>query len=823
MRTIIAEKAIHEIDDILRLLFLELVFKADVPSAIKAQDITDTLARTIKAKFKVRSNAAINKGVSIIESHSRGRISDKEWTSVIQAFDLEIQSGFSEDVAPYIRKAIGLSYASGQLSAAAPETKASFNLTDVRTQEFIAANNAYWIGEHYNDTLRGAVSNVVFQGLDRGMGRKEMAGFMRDTLGSQFEKSDAYWTVMASAAVQTSRNMGKISTFEIAEIYSVEFFNPNDERTSEICKYLDGTVWETKLIVGIRNKYIAATNPEQVKDAIPWISADDMKSIGGGDTSPANPEKLAEKGIAVPPLHGDCRSSLVASQISSEERLIEEIAVPGEQAPTANKESASPKVKKEVIENKRGETVPLDLDKRDINHTNYLVLHKDQFLHSESNMDLKSIIAPKNVNVSEDDIKRIKKDGIPPIIVERKGEGYVIVDGRSRYAAAQEAGFEKIPVVERGFLGKVDIPKDATPEKRWLLLRENRERWQVSSKYAFGVSDPNGVAAGDELDKYYIAALQHKTRKDAPLSPSTQRIVDQWPAYRKAYNDEEIAWAKYVAAQPGAERQARIKREVIKSLIRNEPGSIQRDPESIAAQYDGIPARLLYRFKNGQHHIVQGQRSKDWGGDYSFQERRVKFFNGNANQGHTVTHEFGHVVDGMLTTPTGVGTNNTAMEWRFENGLVSKKTTESFMKTFYDTFDKHATGALEKVYTSETTKLPIGNDFSDYYERVTGNYQRSYQGRIYRHDLFEISGQDKYKYGAKGDHKTFGKNDRPLQLWADSFAAVTQVHGHGSSSELWAMTKVYGPEYMKEVEKLVNEMRVSGEYYNPVRWEKVPK
>jgi len=272
------------------------------------------LAGQLRKKFNKESRDYIKKASSQL-AKGTGNVKAAERSKLITLLDDVVGSKFTPEAAGEIRGAVAASYAAGQVAAHPQKVMSGFNVRDQRSIDFISNNNVYWVGKTTNKNLRMAVSRTVQEGLDQGFGRKDIAASLRDVVPELESKSDAYLSVVASSAVQTSRNMGQVAVFELAGIVSVVFFNPLDERTSETCEYLEGTVWTIEQVTIIRDSYMGASSPDDVKAAVPWMSASDVKTIGG---SKKDPGKLAEAGVVIPPLHGECRSSLNAEDVGTE-------------------------------------------------------------------------------------------------------------------------------------------------------------------------------------------------------------------------------------------------------------------------------------------------------------------------------------------------------------------------------------------------------------------------------------------------------------------------------------------------------------------------
>jgi SPP1 gp7 family putative phage head morphogenesis protein len=153
----------------------------------------------------------------------------------------------------------------------------------------------------------------------KGIGHDKAAKIIRDavskTLGKVvvpdgFSGSDAkYFEGIAANVSTNARVRGQIRSFSDIGITKYEIVNPMDSRTTPICRTMNGKVFEVKEA----NKQIARTaeakTPADVKTAHPWLGAEKVKSI----FSKGGTKGLAKAGLALPPYHFRCRSTVDVS------------------------------------------------------------------------------------------------------------------------------------------------------------------------------------------------------------------------------------------------------------------------------------------------------------------------------------------------------------------------------------------------------------------------------------------------------------------------------------------------------------------------------
>jgi len=172
-----------------------------------------------------------------------------------------------------------------------------------------------WIGKHYSknvrDTLRRAVTPSVIEGVGHDEAGKRVAAALKAELGKVtvpkgFNGSaEKYFEGIAANTATNARVRGQVRSFSDIGVTIYEIVNPMDDRTTEICAYMNGQQFRVTDAEKQIEKVSAAKNPAQVKRAHPWLSAAKAKKIGAKGT-----KALAKAGLALPPYHFRCRSTV---------------------------------------------------------------------------------------------------------------------------------------------------------------------------------------------------------------------------------------------------------------------------------------------------------------------------------------------------------------------------------------------------------------------------------------------------------------------------------------------------------------------------------
>lgn len=211
----------------------------------------------------------------------------------------------SQEVRQEVRKKIETAYAKSKnewgKSKPNKTVLSSLKLQDHRAIDIMQRHNCFWLGKHYGEHVGPKISDIARKALEDGLGRKELAGKMKEA----FEITDyKYWDVVSSSALVRARSFGAISGMEEAGITDYELMAMGDERMCPICGEMDGRVFSVASAKESIEGALSLSSPDDFKSAMPWHTKPPI-GIAGSD--------LARSGMTIPPLHGRCRCIIVES------------------------------------------------------------------------------------------------------------------------------------------------------------------------------------------------------------------------------------------------------------------------------------------------------------------------------------------------------------------------------------------------------------------------------------------------------------------------------------------------------------------------------
>lgn len=248
--------------------------------------VADELILPIYDQQVLPDNSAFFNGSRLADANLRA---EQIWRNNI--WDQDLEDG--------VARIVGQSFAAGEAQVVAGITRGSnavqqvldnmVKMTDFRTNAF------------YNDQILPMIQNKVTQLFETGEFERINLNTIRQTLDRRL-KSVPYWRVTANANASRAYHYGLLKAARSQGFTGYEYVAIIDSRTSDICRSTDGRQWH---IADALNKYeqvAGSDDPDEVKRVFPWVSVEEIENL--------DDDAVKDLGVLVPPLHGNCRSTL---------------------------------------------------------------------------------------------------------------------------------------------------------------------------------------------------------------------------------------------------------------------------------------------------------------------------------------------------------------------------------------------------------------------------------------------------------------------------------------------------------------------------------
>lgn len=220
---------------------------------------------------------------------------------------------------------------------------AAFTVKDERVAKRIVSSQEFFVRDSYGRRAEQAsklARDVIARGADQGLGPRELGKELQTALGSLADRSEAYYRMAAGVFVNKARSYAALSGYADAGIETFKFEAVMDEVTSLVCRYMHGRTFKVQHALNHFDTVAELDDPEDVKTASPWLAegvsdegtpvlyykdasgdrvhvatvtsdASGKRDDRGSFNSHLDDDELSAAGIMTPPIHGNCRSTVV--------------------------------------------------------------------------------------------------------------------------------------------------------------------------------------------------------------------------------------------------------------------------------------------------------------------------------------------------------------------------------------------------------------------------------------------------------------------------------------------------------------------------------
>ena len=212
---------------------------------------------------------------------------------------------------------------------------------EVASVERIAVQQGWFVrnqAKQIDAALTERARVVVAEGLAQGLGREDIGAALRDQVPGMWEgMGRRYANLIAANAVARARSYTQLSTFQGAGVAYMEVVAMLDEKTSEICRCMDGQIIPVEGALGVAQAAASVASPEGVYAASPFLQMtagpkdEQLLTVRGTGTPIAEVTRSGMGGvddrgemnqfvggtampgqnIGAPPYHHNCRSTVV--------------------------------------------------------------------------------------------------------------------------------------------------------------------------------------------------------------------------------------------------------------------------------------------------------------------------------------------------------------------------------------------------------------------------------------------------------------------------------------------------------------------------------
>jgi len=265
-----------------------------------------TFVELLLSQWGKATSSAVRKALKILHART-GEVSDREVKAVLDQVDTQINMQFPAGVEPVVPDLMKKSYRKGRDPIFRKHRiKVVWDQPDIEAIDWLTDHHMYWIGGYYDKHVSASIADTIAEGMTQGLGRNDIGKSLKtffDDYPGVANKPDSYWRGMAANGMNRSRNFGLIHGYEEVEVDILVVMAVMDERTSEVCREMNGREIPVVRAAKQRDSIMAAKKPEDIKELAPWPA---LESIKGKATS-----TILSSGVVMPPYHFHCRTTVV--------------------------------------------------------------------------------------------------------------------------------------------------------------------------------------------------------------------------------------------------------------------------------------------------------------------------------------------------------------------------------------------------------------------------------------------------------------------------------------------------------------------------------
>jgi len=216
----------------------------------------------------------------------------------------------------------------GQAVRYVPEKiQTKFDLPHQNAVDWLVKHDQFWVGKVFPEKLSPQFKDIITGGVKEGLGRKDIGvQLQKYMLGEKGVGGKQYlYDRVAATTTSRSRNWGSMYSLQEAGFEEYQIQAVMDERTSDICREMDGKVFKVALAMNTIQKALDSA-PAEIEQLAPFPKWDakrkDFYIAPKGKPlylSGKSDKWLQGNGLSLPPYHPNCRTTYIVTTVQYQE------------------------------------------------------------------------------------------------------------------------------------------------------------------------------------------------------------------------------------------------------------------------------------------------------------------------------------------------------------------------------------------------------------------------------------------------------------------------------------------------------------------------
>jgi SPP1 gp7 family putative phage head morphogenesis protein len=202
-----------------------------------------------------------------------------------------------------------------KLSAQEPQFKdfkLRFGPSDERAVQMIKRQNVFWLKKHFDGNISERLQEILQSSVERGLTTRQLASELRTEFGSLVKGSQSYFEGLAEHTGLRVREFSRLTNYKRLGATHYQIVAVIDDRTSDICRALDGKIYPLDKALGMMEKMFEVNENWSAEDAkahlrevAPFVRADQIER--DSDNQPI----IVGEHVGFPPFHWRCRTRTI--------------------------------------------------------------------------------------------------------------------------------------------------------------------------------------------------------------------------------------------------------------------------------------------------------------------------------------------------------------------------------------------------------------------------------------------------------------------------------------------------------------------------------
>ena len=196
-----------------------------------------------------------------------------------------------------------------QEAGAATGVDIAFGRPDLDALRVVQDSNLFWVGNNWNSNTKQIFQDALTALYQEGLSRDELAAKLAEDFAGLGERCISYWTMLADHIGTKTREIGRVNAYQRAGVEEVVVRAHMDDRTTNICRAMNGKVISVNELAKQRDDYLEAVSHRNVPAAKrAWKMRADSEDFSEIESMP---EGTLVTDIGGPPYHFNCRTITV--------------------------------------------------------------------------------------------------------------------------------------------------------------------------------------------------------------------------------------------------------------------------------------------------------------------------------------------------------------------------------------------------------------------------------------------------------------------------------------------------------------------------------